>query len=193
MRKIKGRSPTMWHVARTHRVSLVRLFDIINLDPKIQIRYIDTKHRLADSLTRGNFTRDEWHNLLHLFNISHFSFLCCAKNSSLTSSSSTMAKMMKEQNGEERIMAKSKSTAMNLSSLNLTRSSSATSPIASQRPGILTAPGKPESRMRINSKSDAASSSQAPLQDSYRGGLMDTAMGKPVATTGIREYGQFRI
>ena len=36
--------------------------------------------------------------------------------------------------------------------------------------------------MRINSKSDAASSSQGRLQDAYLGGLMDTATGKPFAT-----------
>ena len=47
---IKGRSPTMRHVSRTHRVSLDWLFDRIILDPKIQIRYIDTKHQLADIL-----------------------------------------------------------------------------------------------------------------------------------------------
>ena len=39
---IKGRSPTMRHVSRTHRVALDRLFDRINLDSKIQIKYIDT-------------------------------------------------------------------------------------------------------------------------------------------------------
>ena len=32
----------------THRVALGWLFDRINLDPKIQIRYIDTKHQNAD-------------------------------------------------------------------------------------------------------------------------------------------------
>ena len=42
---IKGRSPTMRHVSRTHRVALDWLFDRINLDPKIQIKYIDTKKR----------------------------------------------------------------------------------------------------------------------------------------------------
>ena len=42
---------------------------------------------------------------------------------------------------------------------------------------ILTATGKPESMMRRNSKSDAASRYQARLQDAYRGGLMDTATG----------------
>ena len=31
---MKGRSPTMRHVSRTHRVALVWLFDRINLDPK---------------------------------------------------------------------------------------------------------------------------------------------------------------
>ena len=92
-----------------------------------------------------------------------------------------MAKRMQEQKGEEISAAKSKSTAMNLSSHVPTSSSSAKSPIASKSPGILIATGKPESRMRRNSKSDAASSSQARLQDAYFGGLMDTARGKPVA------------
>ena len=45
---IKGRSPTMRHVSRTHRVALDWLFDRIKLDPKIQIKYIDTK---TNSLT----------------------------------------------------------------------------------------------------------------------------------------------
>ena len=66
---IKRRSPTMRHVSRTHRVALDWLFDRINLDPKIQIKYVDTKNQLADMLTKGSFTRDEWNNLLHLFNI----------------------------------------------------------------------------------------------------------------------------
>ena len=49
---MKGRSPTMRHVSRTHRVALDWLFDRINLDPKIQIKYIDTKNQLADILTK---------------------------------------------------------------------------------------------------------------------------------------------
>ena len=69
---IKGRSPTMRHVSRTHRVALDWLFDRINLDSKIQIKYIDIKNQLADILTKGNFTRDEWNHLLCLFNICHF-------------------------------------------------------------------------------------------------------------------------
>ena len=49
---IKGRSPTMRHVSRTHRVPLDWLFDRINLDSKIQFNYIDTKNQLADFLTK---------------------------------------------------------------------------------------------------------------------------------------------
>ena len=73
---MKGRSPTMRHVSRTHRVALDWLFDRINLIPKIQIKYIDTKNQLADILTK-DFTRDEWNHLLNLFNISHFSSAAC--------------------------------------------------------------------------------------------------------------------
>ena len=70
---MKGRSLTMRHVSRTHRVALDWLFDRINLDSKIQIKYIDTRNQLADILTKGNFTRDVWNHLLSLFTISHFS------------------------------------------------------------------------------------------------------------------------
>ena len=76
---IKGRSPTMRHVFRTHRVALDWLFDRINLDPKIQIKYIDTKNQLADMLTKGNITRDEWNHLLCLFHVSNFSFAKCSE------------------------------------------------------------------------------------------------------------------
>ena len=96
---IKGRSPTMRHVSRTHRVALDWLFDRINLDSKIQIKYIDTENQLADILTKGNFTRDEWNHLLSLFNISHFSFTVC---------SDTMAKRSQQESGEERVTAKSR-------------------------------------------------------------------------------------
>ena len=96
---IKGRSPTMRHVSRTHRVDLDWLFDRINLDSKIQIKYIDTKNQLADILTKGNITRDEWNHLLCLFNIRHFSF---------TDFPEVMSKRKEKDSGEERFTAKSK-------------------------------------------------------------------------------------
>ena len=94
---IKGKSPTLRHVSRTHRVALDWLFDRINRDPKIQIKYIDTKNQLADILTKGNFTRDEWNHLLSLLNISHFSSTVC---------SAAMAKRIQQESGEERVTAK---------------------------------------------------------------------------------------
>ena len=53
---LKGRSPTMRHVSRTQRVALDWLFDRINLDPKIQITYIDTKKQLAGHLDKGGIS-----------------------------------------------------------------------------------------------------------------------------------------
>ena len=96
---IKGSSPTMRHVSRTHRVALDWLFDRINLDPKIQIKYIDTKNQLADILTKGSFTRDEWNHLLCLFNISHFSSTVCSE---------VMSKRTQKDSGEERVTAMSR-------------------------------------------------------------------------------------
>ena len=98
---IKGRSPTMRHVSRTHRVALDWLFDRINLDSKIHIKYIDTKNptRRHTFLTKGNFTRDEWNHLLSLFNISHFSSTACT---------AAMAKRAQQGSGEERVTAKSR-------------------------------------------------------------------------------------
>ena len=97
------------------------LFDRINLDPKIQIKYIDTKNQLADILTKWNFTRDEWNHLLNLFDISHFSSTACT---------AAMAKRAQQESGEERVTAKSRPT-MNLTA----RTPSFVSSSASSNPG----------------------------------------------------------
>ena len=179
----KGRSPKMRHVSRTHTVALDWLFDRINLDPKIQIEYVDAEHQLADILAKGSFTRDEWNNLLNLFNISHFSTLCCAQNYSFHSCPTTMAKRVQEQKEEDRVTANSEPTTMNLTSTVSTSSSSVNNPIAPKSPGILKAStGKLDARARRNSKPDAASRSQGRLKDAYLGGLMVGVAGKPAAT-----------
>ena len=118
---MKGRSPTMRHVSRTHRIALDWLFDRINLDPKIQIKYIDTKNQLADILTKGNFTRDEWNHLLTLFNISHFNSTACI---------AAIAKRAQQESGEGRVTAKSR-PMMNLTA----RTPSFVSSSASSNPG----------------------------------------------------------
>ena len=96
---IKGRSPTMRHVSRTLRVALDWSFDRINLDPKNQIKYIDTKNQLADILTIRNFTRDEWNHLLCFLNMSNFSSTVCSE---------VMSKRTQKDLGEERVTAKSR-------------------------------------------------------------------------------------
>ena len=118
---VEGRSLTMRHVSRTHRVALDWLFDRINLDSKIQVKYIDTKNQLADILTKGNFTRDEWNHLLSLFNISHFSSTVC---------SAARAKRIQQESGEERVTAKSR-LVMNLTA----RMPSVVSSSTSSNPG----------------------------------------------------------
>ena len=121
---IKGRSPTLRHVSRTHRIALDWLFDGINLDPKIKIKYIDTKNQLADILTKGNVTRDEWNHLLCSFNISHFSSTVCSE---------TMAKRVQQNSGEERVTTKSK-PMMNLVSRYRVRDPNVLASTASENP-----------------------------------------------------------
>ena len=111
----------MRHISRTHRVALDWLFDRINLDPKIQIKYIDTKNQLADMLTKGNFTCDEWNHLLCLFNIKHFSSTVCSEG---------MAKRTQQDSGEERVTAKSRPMMSLIAKAPSTLSSS-----ASESPG----------------------------------------------------------
>ena len=114
---IKGRSPTMRHVSRTPRVALDWLFDKINLDPKIQIKYVDTKNKLADMLTKGSFARDEWDRLLRLLNIMNFSLFFCSHVLS-NRKQSVMSKRAQESTSKDS-SAVAKPRPMNLVSRNL--------------------------------------------------------------------------
>ena len=89
---IHGPSPTMRHVSRTDRVARDWLFDRIKLDPMIQIKYVDTRSQIADILTKGTFTRDEWKQLLWLFNIMDVSSFTCSHSGFRTEESSAMSK-----------------------------------------------------------------------------------------------------
>ena len=100
------------------------LFDRINWDAKIKIKSIDTKNQLADILTKGNFTRDEWNHLLCLFKISHFSSTDCSE---------VMSKRTQKDSGEERVTAKSKQM-MNLVSRCSERTPDVLASIALQSP-----------------------------------------------------------
>ena len=154
---MKGRSPTMRHVSRTHRVALDWLFDRINLDPKIQIKYIDTKNQLADILTKGSFTRDEWNHLLTLFNISHFSSTACI---------AAMAKRAQQDSGEGRVTAKSR-PMMNLTARtpSIVSSSTSTNPGRTsyghhepEQPVLDDSAGRPAAKSRSNYSQEYGSS-----------------------------------
>ena len=43
--------------------------DRINLDPGIQIEYVNTKQRIEDVLTQVSFSREGWSQFTHLFNL----------------------------------------------------------------------------------------------------------------------------
>ena len=82
------------------------------------------KNQLADILTKGNFTRDEWNHLLCLFNISRFSSINCSE---------VMSKRTQEDSGEERVTAKSK-PVMNLVSRCSERTPDVPASTASEKP-----------------------------------------------------------
>ena len=68
---VKGRSPAMGHVSRTHRVDLDWLFERCRVDPSIKIRFVPTKAQLADMLTKGSFTAAAWGEQCRLWEIGH--------------------------------------------------------------------------------------------------------------------------
>ena len=66
---VKARAPTLKHVARTHRIDLDWLFERLNADPSVFGRYIHTKLQIADMLTKGNFTSEQWQLLCSLLRL----------------------------------------------------------------------------------------------------------------------------
>ena len=63
---VKGRSPNLRHVGRTHRVDLDWLFDRLTKDPGVFVKWVGTKEQLGDIFTKGSFTADSWNALLKL-------------------------------------------------------------------------------------------------------------------------------
>ena len=82
---IKGRSPTMTHVFGTHRVAFDLLFDRINRDPNILIKYVDTKKTNSQTHRQRAISHMMSGTIFYICSISSFSA---------------------QQAGEERIVAK---------------------------------------------------------------------------------------
>ena len=108
---------------------------IINLDSETQIRYLDTKHQLADILTKDNFTRDEWHNLLHLL-------FTALRIPAWWAAPKRWRKGCRNKREKKEVWQHRKLQRWTCLLMFPARSSSAKSPIASKGPEILIAPGK---------------------------------------------------
>ena len=127
---INGRSPTMRHVSRTHRVAVDWSFGRINLDPKIQIKYVDTKQKPTLRHTdKGQFHTWWVEPSSPSVQYQHFSSASCPQ---------TMSNRIQEWTVEERKMANSRPT-LQLVSKNVASFSTAPSSSASNVPMILKA------------------------------------------------------
>ena len=128
---MKGRSPTLRHVPRTHRAALDWLFGRINLEPKIHIRYVDTKNPLADMPTKESFTRGECNHLLRLFDMRSFLMVSCSRFSNFLSvpigKQSAMSKRDQEPTSQWRFT--DGETKTNFSSESETRQLGVTQPV----------------------------------------------------------------
>ena len=69
---LKGRSPTLRHISRTHRVDLDWLIERIKVDPGIRMKYVGTNQQMADMLTKASFTVQKWQAMLKLHQIGEF-------------------------------------------------------------------------------------------------------------------------
>ena len=66
---IKGRSPNLRHIYRTHRVDLDWLVERMKVDPGVNLKYVGTNEQMADLLTKASFTIPKWNSLLNLHQI----------------------------------------------------------------------------------------------------------------------------
>ena len=138
----------------TGKMLMIRsLFDRINLDPKNQIKYIDTTNQIADILTKGNFKRDEWNHLLCLFDIIHFSSTNCSE---------VMSNRTQKDAGEERVTAKSK-PMMNLVSRCSDRTPDVLLSTASGSPGKT----RHESQFPLSSRTEQHHRTGRSAKDAY--------------------------
>ena len=69
---LKGRSPNLRHISRTHRVDLDWLIERIKVDPGIQMKFVGTNQQLADMLTKASFTIQKWNDMLKCIKLGIF-------------------------------------------------------------------------------------------------------------------------
>ena len=59
----RGRSTSLMHLARTHRVNSSFLYDISLHSPYIYLQYVKTENQSAELFTKGRFTAAQWKKL----------------------------------------------------------------------------------------------------------------------------------
>ena len=59
----------MRHIGRVHKIDLDWLYERFRSDPGLRILYINTKLQIADILTKGAFTGQQWKQLCDLANV----------------------------------------------------------------------------------------------------------------------------
>ena len=123
---IKGRTNKLRHVVRTHRINLDWLFEVLREDPGVSIKYINTKRQVADIFAKGQFTSQQFLQLLFLCNIARSS-----KQSSGAPASKTWTGM---QNNKPMTAANASSLPASFSSTSYgnTASGSSGGPVANQ-------------------------------------------------------------
>ena len=107
----------MRHVPEPTELLLIGCSIELIWTPKPKSKTSTPKTQLADILTNGNFTRDEWNHLLNLFTTIHFSSTACT---------AAVAKRAQQGSGEGRVTAKSR-PMMSLTARMLSIESSSTS------------------------------------------------------------------
>ena len=121
--------------------------------PKSKSHTLTPKNQLADILTKGNFTRDEWNHLLCLFDVSHFSSTDCSE---------VMSKRTQKDSGEERVTAKSK-PMMNLVSRCSARTPDVLASTASESSGKT----RHESQFPLSSRTEQHQRTGQLVEDAY--------------------------
>ena len=76
---IKGRSPNLRHVNRTHRVDLDWLNERIQNDLGVFLKFCPTRDQLADIFTKGSFSAELWNHLCKIARIGKWEILEISK------------------------------------------------------------------------------------------------------------------
>ena len=109
---VKGRSLTMRHVSRTHRVALDWLFVRVNLDPKSKSNMLTPRTNLPTHWLNVILSVMSGTIFVRSFNIMNFSMFSCSHFLSIKKPN-TMSKWAEERRtGEELVVAKSKSISL---------------------------------------------------------------------------------